>query len=338
MTSFLQLQSFSPPAWAKGLIAPAQRYRLGILPTPIHRFSPPGVPADVELWIKRDDLSGMQMSGNKVRKLEFLMAEAKQQGADCVVTVGGIQSNHTRATAVAARYLGLDCHLILRTSRALVDGDPGLVGNLLVERLAGAVVHKITKEEYAAKGGDALGQQLAEQLKAEGRKPYFIPVGGSNSLGCWGYLMAVDEIQKQSEDLGFKFDDIIMACGSGGTTAGLALGNHLSGYGARVHAYGVCDDPDYFYNFIDGLYRGLGWPDAAGARGTLAAVQARGLGYAISSDAELATVQAVAGATGVVLDPVYSGKALHQLLADIAAAPGEWRGRRVLFLHTGGLL
>lgn len=337
MTSFLKLEPFAPPAWAKGLKAPARRYRLGILPTPIHRFSPPGAPPDVEIWIKRDDLSGMQMSGNKVRKLEFLIADAKDSGADCVVSVGGIQSNHTRATAVAARYVGLECHLILRTSRALVDGDPGLVGNLLVERLAGATIHKITKEEYAAKGGDALGAQLVQALRSGGARPYFIPVGGSNSLGCWGYLTAVEEIRQQSEELGFAFDDVVMACGSGGTTAGLALGNHLSGYGAKVTAYGVCDDPDYFYDYVDGLYSGLGWTGQS-ARGTLTAVQARGLGYAMSSEAELATVQAVAEATGVVLDPVYSGKALHQLLADMAASPNAWRGRKVLFIHTGGLL
>lgn len=338
MASFLKARpGWKPPSWATGLKTPQQRYHLGVLPTPIHKFSPPGVPSDVEIWIKRDDLSGMQMSGNKVRKLEFLMADAVESGADTVVTVGGIQSNHTRATAVAARYLGLGCHLVLRTSRALVDEDPGLVGNLLVERMAGAEIHKITKEEYAALGGDAIGAQLVDQLRARGLKPYFIPVGGSNSLGCWGYLSAVEEIIEQSNEMGVKFDDIVMACGSGGTTAGLALGNHLSGYGARVHAYGVCDDPDYFYDYIDGLYHGLGWT-GPGARDTLTAVQARGLGYAISADAELETVQSVAEATGVVLDPVYSGKALHQLLLDVKRAPEEWSGRRVLFLHTGGLL
>ncbi|GBF88670.1 D-cysteine desulfhydrase, mitochondrial [Raphidocelis subcapitata] len=335
--SFLKLEPFTAPNWARGLKAPPQRYRLGLLPTPVHRFSPPGLPDGVEMWIKRDDLSGMQMSGNKVRKLEFLMADAKASGADCVVTVGGIQSNHTRATAVAARYLGLEPHLVLRTSRALAGEDPGLVGNLLVERLAGAVVHKITKEEYGQLGGDAVGAQLVDALRAEGRRPYFIPVGGSNSLGCWGYMTAVEEICQQSDDLGFKFDDIVMACGSGGTTAGLALGNHLSGYGARVHAYGVCDDPDYFYDYVDGLYAGLGWT-GADARATLAAVQARGLGYAISAEDELDAVASVAAATGIVLDPVYSGKALHQLLRDVAAAPAEWEGRRVLFVHTGGLL
>ncbi|KXZ56568.1 hypothetical protein GPECTOR_1g51 [Gonium pectorale] len=285
----------------------------------------------------------MQMSGNKVRKLEFLMAEAVAGGHDCVITAGGIQSNHARATAVAARYLGLEPHLILRTSRQAVDSDPGLVGNLLVERMAGATLHMITKEEYGKVGSPALLEQLRQQLVSEGRKPYVIPVGGSNSLGVWGYVQAIDEIATQSQQFG-GITDIAMACGSGGTTAGLALGSYLSPLKARVHAYGVCDTPDYFYDYIDGLLEGLGVAPGgpllggADARSLLRAVQARGAGYAISTEEELRTAQAVSAATGVVLDPVYSGKAVHALLREINESPDEWRGRTVLFVHTGGLL
>ncbi|KAK9814762.1 hypothetical protein WJX72_011104 [[Myrmecia] bisecta] len=341
MRQMLELEPYSAPDWAKALQehAPRERYALGLFPTPVHRWHPPGLPEGVELWIKRDDLTGMQLSGNKVRKLEFLMAEAKRKGHDCVITVGGIQSNHCRATAVAARYLGLDCHLVLRNSRALADADPGLVGNLLVERLVGAHVHQITKEEYAARGGEAVGLQLADKLRAEGRNPYFIPVGGSNALGSWGYLEAVREIQQQCGER--PFTDIAMACGSGGTTAGLALGVHLSGMGAHVHAFGVCDDPTYFYDYIDGLFAGTGaTPDAVGAdaRGMFSAHQAKGAGYAISKEDELKTMMEVSMATGVVLDPVYSGKAVHGLLATMRANAEQWRGRKVLFIHTGGLL
>uniref|UniRef100_A0A453PPE6 Tryptophan synthase beta chain-like PALP domain-containing protein n=1 Tax=Aegilops tauschii subsp. strangulata TaxID=200361 RepID=A0A453PPE6_AEGTS len=127
-----------------------------------------------------------QLSGNKVRKLEFLLSDAVAQGADCVITVGGIQSNHCRATAVAAKYLNLDCYLILRTSKLLVDQDPGLVGNLLVERLLGAHIDLVSKEEYGKIGSVALADLLKKRLLEEGRKPYVIPVGGSNSLGTWG--------------------------------------------------------------------------------------------------------------------------------------------------------
>ncbi|GIL75760.1 hypothetical protein Vretifemale_5490 [Volvox reticuliferus] len=239
--SFLQLQTYSPPDWAAQIpLAPSHRFRLGMLPTPIHEWRLPGLPEDVRVLIKRDDLSGMQMSGNKVRKLEFLMAEAVQGGYDCVVTIGGIQSNHARATAVAARYLSLPCHLILRTSRQEVASDPGLVGNLLVERLAGAQLHLVTKEEYGAVGSGALLEQLRLELEAEGRKPYIVPVGGSNSLGCWGYIEAINEIWQQTGDHQEQqrvttgkeggtggVTDIVMACGSGGTAAGLALGSAL---------------------------------------------------------------------------------------------------------------
>ncbi|XP_021813351.1 putative D-cysteine desulfhydrase 1, mitochondrial isoform X1 [Prunus avium] len=161
------------------------------LPTPIHKWNLPNLPTNTEFWLKRDDLSGMQLSGNKVRKLEFLMADTVAKGADCIITIGGIQSSHCRATAVAAKYLNLDCYLILRTSKVLVDHDPGLTGNLLVERLVGAHVELISKEEYAKFGSGALTNLLKERLLKEGRRPYVIPVGGSNSLGTWGYIEAI---------------------------------------------------------------------------------------------------------------------------------------------------
>lgn len=337
-------------------MVPSHRVNLGRLPTPIHKWRPAPLVEDVDLWIKRDDISGMQMSGNKVRKLEFLLAEALAQGHDCVITIGGIQSNHCRATAVAARYLGLECHLVLRTSKEAAERDPGLVGNLLVDRLVGAHLHLVTKEEYGRIGGDGLGAILAEQLRSQGKNPYVIPVGGSNALGSWGYLEFCEELSQQSAELGVKFTDVVVACGSGGTACGLALGLALAPAlaGARLHAYGVCDDPDYFYDYIDGLLGGLGaepalaaWAKAGpgtgpgtgpGARALLTVLQARGAGYAMSREEELQTVQRAAAATGVVLDPVYSGKALHAWLADVAADPLSWQGRRVLFVHTGGLL
>ncbi|GAU46687.1 hypothetical protein TSUD_254530 [Trifolium subterraneum] len=150
---FLSLKPYTPPSWASHLDPiPSQIVSLAHLPTPIHRWNLPNLPPNTEVWLKRDDLSGMQLSGNKVRKLEFLMADAIAEGADSVITIGGIQSNHCRATAVAAKYLNLDPFLILRTSKLLVDQDPALVGNLLVERLVGACLQLISKEEYAQIG------------------------------------------------------------------------------------------------------------------------------------------------------------------------------------------
>ncbi|KQK01684.1 putative D-cysteine desulfhydrase 1, mitochondrial [Brachypodium distachyon] len=336
--SFLSKKPYTPPSWASHLsLAPPHTFSLGHFPTPIHKWNLPNLPEDTEVWIKRDDLSGMQLSGNKVRKLEFLLADAVAQGADCVITVGGIQSNHCRATAVAAKYLNLDCYLILRTSKLLVDKDPGLVGNLLVERLLGAHIDLVSKEEYGQIGSVALADLLKKKLLAEGRKPYVIPVGGSNSLGTWGYVEAIREIEQQIQLSGdVQFDDIIVACGSGGTIAGLALGSKLSSLKAKVHAFSVCDDPEYFYDYVQGLIDGL--QSGLDSRDIVSIENAKGLGYAMNTTEELKFVKDIAAATGIVLDPVYSGKGAYGMLKDMSSNPAKWKGRKVLFIHTGGLL
>lgn len=338
MRQLFQVEAYTPPHWAQNLqVTPTNRYMLGLLPTPIHKWEVPGADdTGVEFFIKRDDLSGLELSGNKVRKLEFILSEAKALGHDSVITIGGVQSNHCRATAVAARYVGLEAHLILRTSAALVDGDPGLVGNLLPERLVGSFIHLATKEEYSLHGSENLLNHLFCQLKEKGLNPYVIPVGGSSPLGCWGYIEFIHELSQQISNLGIT--DLVLACGSGGTVAGIALANFLSKLNLRVHAYGVCDTPQYFERFINTLMTELGItnPDVAGM---VRLVQARGAGYAISTESELQLLGEVASRTAIVLDPVYTGKAFVGLMNDIKAEePTTWRGRKVLFLHTGGLL
>jgi hypothetical protein len=164
---------------------PAAKLRLGHLPTPLHRWELPGTPDSCEVWIKRDDCTGSELSGNKIRKLEFLLAEALESGCDTVITVGGIQSNHCRATAAAARRLGLIPHIILRT----VDpsSDPGLVGNLMVDRMVGAEIHLVGEEEFAKKGGWGLVCELREKLtREEGRKVYAFPSGQYRSSSKHG--------------------------------------------------------------------------------------------------------------------------------------------------------
>ncbi|PIA33701.1 hypothetical protein AQUCO_04000038v1 [Aquilegia coerulea] len=308
---FLINKPYNPPSWALHLHPiPSQIFSLAHLPTPIHRWNLPNLPKSIDLWIKRDDLSGMQLSGNKVRKLEFLMAEAISHGADCIITIGGIQSNHCRATAVAAKYLNLDCYLILRTSKILVDKDPGLTGNLLVERLVGAHVELVSKEEYSKFGSQALTNLLKERLISQGRKPYVIPVGGSNSLGTWGYIEGIREIEEQLHIApSMAFEDIVVACGSGGTLAGLSLGSWLSKMKAKVHGFSVCDDPDYFYNYVqdllDGMHAGVSSRDIVDIQ------DSKGLGYAMNTTEELEFVKEVAAATGVVLDPVYRHVSLN---------------------------
>ncbi|KAK1371920.1 bifunctional D-cysteine desulfhydrase/1-aminocyclopropane-1-carboxylate deaminase, mitochondrial [Heracleum sosnowskyi] len=336
---FLTKKNYDPPSWATHLNPiPSHTFSLGHFPTPIHKWNLPNLPKNTEVYLKRDDLSGMQLSGNKVRKLEFLLADAVAQGADCIVTIGGIQSNHCRATAVAAKYLNLDCYLILRTSKVLLDKDPGLTGNLLVERLVGAHVDLVSKEEYSKVGSLVLTDLLKEKLLKEGRKPYVIPVGGSNSLGTWGYIEAIREIEMQLQQSASSigFDDIVVACGSGGTIAGLSLASWLSELKAKVHAFCVCDDPEYFYDYAQGLLDGL--QAGVKSRDIVVVENAKGVGYALSTTEELKFVKEVAEATGVILDPVYSGKAAYGMMKQMAENPTKWEGRRVLFIHTGGLL
>ncbi|CAN4085429.1 unnamed protein product [Withania somnifera] len=336
---FLTNKPYEPPPWALHLSPiPSHTFSLGHFPTPIHKWNLPNLPNNTEVWLKRDDLSGMQLSGNKVRKLEFLLADAVAQGADCIVTIGGIQSNHCRATAVASKYLNLDCYLILRTSKLLVDKDPGLTGNLLVDRLVGAHIDLVSKEEYAKVGSEALTKLLKEKLLNEGRKPYVIPVGGSNPLGTWGYIEAIKEVELQLQHSSSeqKFDDIVVACGSGGTVAGLSIASTLSSLKAKVNAFCVCDDPDYFYEYVQGLLDGI---NAGVSSHDIVSIEtAKGLGYAMSTAEELKFVKHVAETTGVILDPVYSGKAAYGMMKDMSKNPSKWEGRKILFIHTGGLL
>lgn len=337
--------SYTPPSWTSSSIPdhtiPKKKLLLSQTPTPIQKWKLPDIPSDVNVWIKRDDLTGLQLSGNKIRKLEFILAEALERGHDSVVTLGGIQSNHCRATAVAAKMLGLEAHLILRTSRALVDQDPGLEGNLMVERMIGAHIHLVTKEEYSRLGQAHLGQELVDDLRRQGLNPYLIPVGGSSALGTWGYMSMVEEIRQQIHEQGLQITDIASACGSGGTTAGLGLGIRLANLPMRVHGYLVCDDEQYFAKYIDNLFREMEVDPALlgqGAEDFIRFVQAKGHGYAISKREELETSIQVAQHTGIVLDPVYTGKAVHGMISDIRENPEKWKGRNILFIHTGGLL
>ncbi|KAL6595070.1 hypothetical protein ACP70R_048173 [Stipagrostis hirtigluma subsp. patula] len=345
---FLSEKPYTPPSWAMHLCpVPSQAFSLGHelmllqrrlqFPTPIHKWNLPNLPEGTEVWIKRDDLSGMQLSGNKVRKLEFLMADAVAQGADCIITLGGVQSSHCRASAVAAKYLNLDCYLILRTSKALVDKDLGLVGNLLVERLVGAHIDLVSEEEYSEIGSVALAELLKKRLQEEGRKPYVIPAGGSNSLGTWGYIEATREIElqvQQSADI--QFDDIVLPSGSWWNHCWSRLGSRLSSLKAKVHAFSIWHDPGYLYAHVQDLIDGL--QSGFNAHDIVRVENAKGLGYGMNTAEELQFVKDIASATGIVLDPVSSGKAALRMLKDMAGNPDRWNGRKILFIHTGGLL
>mmetsp|Transcript_34399 Transcript_34399/g.56968 ORF Transcript_34399/g.56968 Transcript_34399/m.56968 type:complete len:379 (+) Transcript_34399:91-1227(+) len=333
--------TYEPPDWVPiGLTPPRNRLLLAHLPTPMHKWllpgNFPGVHAS-EVWIKRDDCTGCELSGNKVRKLEFLLADAVAQGCTDVITVGGIQSNHCRATAAAARRVGLKPHLILRAASAITD--PGLVGNLLIDRLVGAELHLVNEDRFAARGGWGLCQDLKEELEELGAKVYAFPSGGSNPLGTWGYIHGLAEIAAQAATSGLHFERIYFACGSGGTAAGLALGVHYAGLGAsgtELVGLGVDDTPEFFYEKLRGIMRAChaDFTDLQ-PRELLRIEQCVGDGYAESTPAELEFIAEVARATGMCLDPVYTGKAALGMVLDLEARPVDGR---VLFIHTGGLL
>jgi D-cysteine desulfhydrase len=285
------------------------------------------------LWIKRDDYTGAELTGNKVRKLEFLLRDAIAQGADTVITCGGLQSNHARATALAAARLGLSSHLVLRGQAPEVA-----TGNLLLGALAGAEIHFITPEQYRDRARILEGH--ASALRQRGRTPYIIPEGGSNALGAFGYVRAAQEIAIQSEEAGVRFDTVVVAVGSGGTLAGLVVGHKL--WPGRIPApigINVCDDAPYFQRVVAGIAA-----DMADRFGTPACGEDEvalidgfvGLGYALSTCAELESIARVARSEGVLLDPVYTGKAFHALERSIARNDPRI-GEKILFIHTGGI-
>ena len=222
-----------------------ERINLARTPTPLEKMEHLSEKFGVEIYFKRDDYTGTELSGNKVRKLEFILQHAVTLGADTVITCGGAQSNHCRATAFAAKRLGLKAVLLLRTPDP--DQPPATEANILLDRLVGATIIWITPEQYQQR--DQYFAWQAEKLVAAGACPYIIPEGGSTALGAWGYVAAVEELVNdvaQLNDADTVPTTIISAIGSGGTSAGLVMGNKLLAADFRIVGVNVCDDRDYF--------------------------------------------------------------------------------------------
>ena len=289
---------------------------------PLQRLDGPSRRLGVDLWVARDDLTGFGLSGNKVRKLRVHFAAAAAAGATAVITCGDIQSNHARATVVACRERGLRPVLLLRGAPPAAAA--GLDGNLLLDLLFGAEIHWIAPADWPHRGAVMAG--LAARLRAEGERPHLIPEGGSDALGAHGFVLA----GRALADAGF--DSVVVACGSGGTVAGLALA------GLPVRGVAVCDDAAFFRRRVTEIgadYTGLtgqvlpppgghGWDLLDGFVGP---------GYAQVDPSSWPVWLRVHAETGLLLDPVYSGKAW---LAVEGLAPRGALGRRVLFWRTGG--
>ncbi len=303
------------------------RVPLGRLQTPIQKLA--GNVSSAEVWVKRDDLTGLGLSGNKVRKLEYLLHDAQSCGADTLITCGGVQSNHARATALAGARLGLATHALLRGA----DGaEPQ--GNLLLMQLAGATIHGCTPDEYQHR--DRHMETIAATLRGEGHRPYIIPEGGSNALGCMGYVRACAEIANFEQESGVQFDSILCAVGSGGTYAGLRAGKALFGLQARILGVNVCDDARTFVRRTDTLLEQfnmlLGEELRLDPRDEIIDGFV-GSGYGIPTEDCQSAIHYAASTSGLLLDPVYTGKAFGALRAE---PRGGRLGKRALFIHTGG--
>lgn len=309
------------------------RFSLAQLPTPLTKLErlsrELGGP---ELWIKRDDQTGLALGGNKTRKLEFLVGHALAQGADTLVTLGAAQSNHCRQTAAAATQAGLQCELILNGAKPEVPN-----GNLLLNEILGATAHWIERSQRAASL-----KSLEAQLVAAGRKPYLIPVGGSNGIGAVGYVVAMLELMEQLRATGQRVDHLVFGSSSGGTQAGMTLGARLAGFAGRVTGLSIDkNDPEHFEYEAEvaqianecAQYIGA---DVRLTKDDIEVVYGyKGEGYGVVGNLEREAIRLMARAEGIILDPVYSGRAFGALV-DLIRRGRFKRDEKVLFWHTGG--
>lgn len=282
-----------------------------------------------ELFCKHDELTGFTTSGNKIRKLEYLLKAALEEKADTVITCGGIQSNHCRATAVAARSLGMKPVLFLRGRLNQIPQ-----GNVLLDTMVNSDIIYLTKEEYSKI--EELFAQKKEEYEKLGRKVYLIPEGGSNSLGARGYIDAVREISGQINLDGV--DVIFCALGSAGTYAGLVAGIKSLGYSTQVIGINVTKEPASFYaqkteNLIEG-FRHYGIDVKLGGEDIQITDDFSGPSYAVPDEEDMELIKLLARERAFFLDPVYTAKAFRGM---IEISKKRFAGKRVLFIHTGGL-
>lgn len=311
------------------------------------------------IWIKCDDQTGSLLSGNKIRKLEFCLAEAISLGVDRVITCGGLQSNHCRATAVAAAQLGLKSHLILRGDShgpSSASGEPysidelqafdqtAIDGNLLLGWEVGAEVSIYHPEDYAEYLEEYFSS-LSHAYESRGESCYLIPTGASNGTGLWGYILAAQELLSDFAEHNIDPEAVVCATGSGGTQGGLTLGFHALGSALQVHGVAVCDSEAYFDRKVRGDIEewrkafALEVPSLENITQTIPVSTIDnyiGPGYARAYPEMLETMMMLARQEGVILDPVYTGKAFHGLVSEIKKGRFD-AGSDVVFIHTGGV-
>ncbi|NND92631.1 MAG: D-cysteine desulfhydrase [Granulosicoccus sp.] len=312
------------------------RVHLAHLPTPLERLDRLSAElAGPEIWIKRDDCTGLSTGGNKTRKLEFLMAEAQAVGADCVMTQGATQSNHARQTAAFAAKLGMQCHLLLEDRTGYDDVNYHHNGNVLLDVMHGATT------EIRGPGLDmnAELEAVAEHRRSTGQIVYTIPGGGSNATGALGYVNCALELVAQANERSLCIDHIVHATGSAGTQAGLIVGLRAMNTGIPLLGIGVRAlqeaQESNVYKLATATCEKLGCPGVVQRHDVVANTDYVGQGYGIPADDTLEAIALFAQLEGILLDPVYSGKGAAGLI-DLVRKGQFTKGQRVVFLHTGG--
>lgn len=310
------------------------RVALAHLPTPLEPL--PRLSAELggpEIWVKRDDCTGLATGGNKARKLEYLMGAAIAEGFDTVITLGGVQSNHARQTAAAAARLGLRCQLVLPRVVPRSGPEYEQSGNLLLDRLFGAEVFVVPDELEAIRQVQA----LQEAADADGRRAVVHPPGGSTPTGALGYVRAALELGEQLTGKGLSFSRVYLAVGTGGTLAGLIAGMSLASWSADITAVSVANGPGKDRGQVEALLAGL--TESFDIRSAITdAIRFEdgflGDGYGIPSQETLEALRLCATTEGLILDPVYTGKAMAALISDVRR--GRAGSEPILFWHTGG--
>ena len=305
---------------------------LALLPTPIHKLEISSARLNREIYIKRDDATGMLISGNKIRKLEYVLKEAIDRKADAVVTCGGLQSNHVRATVISAGQQGFKTFAVLRGKKPEIFD-----GNTLLTALSGAEITYITEEEY--ENIETVYDEMDVKLRERGYNPFFIPEGASNSLGCWGYISMMEELNEQQKKLNLEFDSMFVALGSGGTQAGILLGKYMTGNRVDVYGINVFKKTRNLYDYIkktcEEAIEIYDLPISFDENDITIISDYIGEGYAKTTDAEMQVILETARSEAIYLDPVYTGKAFYGMVDLLKKYPDRF-GKRILFVHTGG--
>lgn len=301
-----------------------EKLHLANSPSPIYKLERLSEKYGKNLYIKRDDFTGMEVSGNKIRKLEYLLKEAQDLEATDIISTGAIQSNHTRATTAAATALGFETHLVLK-------GEPEeFEQNLFIETAFGAKIRIVPMEADANQEMEA----LAKSLEAEGRKPYIIPMGGSNLLGALGYMDSFQEILDYEKKEGLSFSSVTMAIGSSGSYTGAYLKNALEKSGKKILGISVNYDKDFFVDLVSQFVQE--YDEKISTDHIYINDKFIGKGYAQYTEEEIVELLEIARLTGILFDPCYTGKAFRGFLYEIEQGILQ-EGDQHLFIHTGGI-